>query len=88
MRQALEETIILGPITNVDFLHRVIGHAAFLEGRLHTGFLEQYKAELVVKPPTQEQEMLLLAVAALAHPDFDARYDTPAPLANMGAWRN
>jgi propionyl-CoA carboxylase alpha chain len=88
MRRALEETVILGPITNVDFLHRVIGHPAFLDGRIHTGFLDQYKAELAIKPPTPEQEKLLLAVAALAHPDFDARFATPEPLAAMGAWRN
>lgn len=88
MRQALEEMVILGPITNVDFLHRVISHPAFLEGRIHTGFLELYKSELAVNPPTPEEEKLLLAVAALAHPDFDTRFSTPWPLSNMGAWRN
>lgn len=88
LSQALEETIILGPVTNVDFLHRVIEHPAFLAGQIHTGFLEKYKAELAVQPPTPEQEKLLMAVAALAHPDFDARFATPEPLAGMGAWRN
>ena len=88
LRQALEQTVILGPITNVDFLARVIGHSAFLDGRLHTGFLEQHKADLAAPPALPEQERLLMAIAALAHPDFDARFTTPEPLADMGAWRN
>jgi propionyl-CoA carboxylase alpha chain len=88
LRKALEDTVILGPITNVDFLHRVIGHPAFRAGQIHTGFLEQYRDELTPLPPTPEQEKLLMAAAALAHPDFDKRFATPEPLANMGAWRN
>jgi propionyl-CoA carboxylase alpha chain len=88
MLQALEEIVILGPITNVDFLHRVISHPAFLDGRLHTGFLQQHKADLEARPPTPDQEKLLMAVAALAHPDFDTRFATPEPLAGMGSWRN
>ena len=80
--------MILGPITNVDFLHRVISHPAFLDGRLHTGFLQQHKADLEARPPTPDQEKLLMAVAALAHPDFDTRFATPEPLAGMGSWRN
>jgi acetyl-CoA carboxylase biotin carboxylase subunit len=86
--RALEETIILGPITNIDFLRRVISHPAFAAGETHTGFLELHKKELKTALPTSEQEKLLIAAAALAHPDFDTRFATREPLASIGTWRN
>ncbi len=87
MCRALEQTVLLGPITNVDFLRRVVSHPEFKAGRIHTGFLELHKESLVAGVPTPEQEKLLLAAAALSHPDFDFRFATPEPLAAMGNWR-
>ncbi|MCX8496704.1 MAG: ATP-grasp domain-containing protein [Akkermansiaceae bacterium] len=87
MCRALEETILLGPITNTDFLRRVVGHPEFKAGRIHTGFLELHKESLIAIDPTPEQKKLLLAAAALSHPDFDFRFATPEPLATMGDWR-
>ena len=88
MCRALEETVLLGPITNTDFLRRVVSHPEFKAGRIHTGFLEQHKVSLAATPPTPDQENLLLAAAALSHPDFDFRFATPEPLASIGSWRN
>jgi acetyl-CoA carboxylase biotin carboxylase subunit len=87
MCRALEETVLLGPITNIDFLRRVVGHPEFKAGRIHTGFLDLHKESLMPRSPTPDQEKLLLAATALSHPDFDFRFATPEPLAGMGDWR-
>ena len=87
MCEALQETVILGPVTNTDFLRRVVNHAEFRAGNTHTGFLDIHAASLAAPAPTPEQERLLIAAAALAHPDFDLRYCAPEPLAAMGGWR-
>ena len=88
MCRALEETVILGPITNIDFLRRVVGHAEFGAGRIHTGFLTLHKDSLAALPATPDQEKLLVVAASLAHPDFDFHFGTPAPLDGMGGWSN
>ena len=88
MCRALEQTVILGPITNVDFLRRVVGHPEFRAGRIHTGFLTLNKESLAPVPPTPDQEKLLVIAAALAHPDFDFHFATPVPLDGMGGWSN
>ncbi|MEY2926463.1 MAG: hypothetical protein RL367_940, partial [Pseudomonadota bacterium] len=87
MLKALEQTVVLGPVTNIDFLRRVVDHPAFRSGDTHTGFLDIHQDALTVSPPTPDQHKLLIAAAALAHPDFDFRYETPEPLGAIGAWR-
>jgi acetyl-CoA carboxylase biotin carboxylase subunit len=87
MLEALEQTVVLGPVTNIDFLRRVVDHPAFRSGDTHTGFLDIHQDALTVSPPTPDQHKLLIAAAALAHPDFDFRYETPEPLGAIGAWR-
>jgi acetyl-CoA carboxylase biotin carboxylase subunit len=87
MCESLQDTVILGPITNTDFLRRVVDHPEFRAGRTHTGFLDIHRESLTAPIATPEQERLLIAAAALAHPDFDTRHYAPEPLAAMGAWR-
>lgn len=87
MKNALAKTVVLGPVTNVDFLLRVIDHPSFRSGDTHTGFLDIHHVSLQAAPATDDQQKLLVAAAALAHPDFDFRYETPEPLGSIGAWR-
>ena len=87
MSDALARTVVLGPVTNVDFLGRVINHPAFAAGATHTGFLSVHHDSLAAAPPTADQRQMLVAAAALTHPDFDFRYETPEPLGSIGAWR-
>src|SRR5207249_11470804 len=42
LRAALEETVVLGPTTNLPFLLDVLGHPAFLAADTHTGFLAEH----------------------------------------------
>ena len=46
MLTALGEFRIEGIVTNIDFLGRVVGHAAFRAGDTHTGFVEEHKSDL------------------------------------------
>jgi acetyl-CoA carboxylase biotin carboxylase subunit len=86
-RQALRETVLLGTVTNTAYLERVLGHPAFAAGDTHTGFLEQHAEKLRAAEPSPDDELLLMAAAALASPRFDPRFQLPEPLASMGEWR-
>jgi acetyl/propionyl-CoA carboxylase alpha subunit len=87
LRQALQETVLLGVTVNADFLARVLGHTAFARGETDTGFLERHRDALRPAPLSDEERHLVLAVAARALPDPAAR-PAPQPYAAMGAWRN
>jgi 3-methylcrotonyl-CoA carboxylase alpha subunit len=47
MLAALRATTIDGVQTNLDFLIRVIGHPAFGDGEVSTGFVERHKSQLI-----------------------------------------
>ena len=87
LRQALEETVLLGVTVNADYLGRVLRHPAFARGDTDTGFLERHRDALLPAPLSDDERRLLLAVAARALPDPSARA-APQPYAAMGAWRN
>ncbi len=87
--EALAETVLLGVGNNVDYLGRVLDHAAFRAGRLHTGFIEEHAADLAAPPLADADRSALLIAAALAVEEFRAlAYDTPEPWASIGGWRN
>ncbi len=90
--QALERTVVLGVRTNLGFLIDLLRHPAFQEGKLHTGFLEEY-------PLTGEPEELSLPVMAAlglaetllrprtqAHPVQDGA-PVADPWQTLGAWQ-
>lgn len=87
LRQALQDTLMLGVTLNTDFLGRVLAHPAFQAGATDTGFLERHKAELHPREWNDEERQALLAVAAAVSPSSHAN-DLPAVFAAMGAWRN
>ena len=60
---ALRDFPVLGIRTNIPFMIRVLEHAAFDSGDVHTGFIDEHLEELV-KPPEFSREAL--AAAALA----------------------
>ncbi len=64
MAAALDETVVLGVVTNVSRLREVVAHPQFLSGALHTGFFDEHFAH----PPAAEPpppEALAAAVLAL-----------------------
>ena len=67
---ALEQTVLLGVPTNLDYLLRIVRQSEFLAGRLHTGFLTQYASDLA--PPSVDSATAIAAIvaAALADKEF------------------
>jgi propionyl-CoA carboxylase alpha chain/3-methylcrotonyl-CoA carboxylase alpha subunit/acetyl-CoA/propionyl-CoA carboxylase biotin carboxyl carrier protein len=86
---ALTDLDILGVVTNVDYLIRVIGHEAFVEGNLHTGFIPQYAEDLAMPELSDEARDHALIAAALGFREFrDLAFGMPEPHASIGRWRN
>jgi len=87
LRQALEDTAMLGVTVNTDFLNRVLAHPAFCAGAVDTGFLERHKAQLRPREWSEEERQALLAAAAAA--SLESHACVPSEIhAAMGAWRN
>jgi 3-methylcrotonyl-CoA carboxylase alpha subunit len=63
LRQALGEYQVVGVSTNLGFLFAVAAHPAFASGEVHTGFIEQHRAELF--PDKQPVSDRILALATL-----------------------
>ncbi|MEC7656143.1 MAG: ATP-grasp domain-containing protein, partial [Pseudomonadota bacterium] len=64
LRQALEQTHVVGTTTNLDFLSAICGSAAFIEADLDTGFIERNAKTLF--PEAGSVDAATLALAALA----------------------
>lgn len=63
MARALEDYEIAGPVTNVDFLKRVVVSPDFVEGEVETGYIEKHRQELFPQLIITDEA---LAEAALA----------------------
>ncbi len=65
LARALNGYHIEGLTTNVDFVNAVVNHPAFAEGRLSTGFLEEYFPEGASNLPPEPWHLSYTAMAAL-----------------------
>ncbi|HEY1244498.1 MAG TPA: biotin carboxylase N-terminal domain-containing protein [Hyphomicrobiaceae bacterium] len=54
LAEALERTRIAGPRTNLAFLHALLQHPVFVEGRMDTGLIGRELAELTAEAPNPE----------------------------------
>jgi acetyl/propionyl-CoA carboxylase alpha subunit len=88
-RLALDETVILGVTTNCDYLGRILAHPQFINGAVHTGFIEECETDLQPPALAESERDLLLAAAALSNRDFNNPvFKTPSPYVSMKNWRN
>jgi acetyl/propionyl-CoA carboxylase alpha subunit len=92
MLTALDETVILGVVTNRDYLRAVLAHPAFADGATHTEFLgEHLPAWQPSSGPHRDVAALAAALAFTGAPDPDgaavAGARSPAPWETLGAWR-
>jgi acetyl/propionyl-CoA carboxylase alpha subunit len=93
MLAALHETVLLGVVTNRDYLLAVVAHPAFAAGATHTEFLTEHFAGWT--PPAGQHRNLAAVLAALALAGPAARAtdgaaaesDAPNLWASLGAWR-
>ncbi|NLP59908.1 acetyl/propionyl/methylcrotonyl-CoA carboxylase subunit alpha [Paraburkholderia sacchari] len=65
MRRALEECEVVGPHTNVEFLHRLVTCEPFANADLDTGLIERHHDALFAPQTKPLREALALASAAL-----------------------
>ena len=87
--KALDDTLVLGVTTNVDYLARILSHPAYTSGQIHTGIISRHSGDLSPPPLSEEQRNLLLAAAALSSREFtDPAFNVPEPYASLGDWRN
>jgi acetyl/propionyl-CoA carboxylase alpha subunit len=85
---ALDELVLLGVPTNIDYLGRLVRHPQFLDGHLHTGFLAQHAVELAAPEVPLEQTAAAL-IGLFSDPSFRrAALEPPEPHATIGPWRN
>ncbi len=93
MLAALRETIVLGVVTNRDYLREILAHPAFIAGATHTEFLTEHLPGW--RPATRDGRDLAAVAAALAlaapppaTADGDPRQTTtPSPFVTLGGWR-
>jgi len=86
---ALAETIILGVVTNVDFLMDVLAHPAWRSGRLHTGFLAEHFPAWRGPEATPAEVVALAAEASVrtaGRSGNDGRAVPPTPWTALGDW--
>jgi acetyl-CoA carboxylase biotin carboxylase subunit len=90
MAQALDEMRIDGLMTSVSFHRMVMEHGAFIDGRLHTGFLEEHP-ELLAPGDDPWLNAIAGVAAAVAHfrrvEGQSARGGTSAGGAAGSAWK-
>ncbi|QGZ64000.1 acetyl/propionyl/methylcrotonyl-CoA carboxylase subunit alpha [Paraburkholderia acidisoli] len=65
MTRALEQCEVVGPHTNVEFLHRLVTCEPFASADLDTGLIERHHEALFAPQPQPLREALALACAAL-----------------------
>jgi acetyl-CoA carboxylase biotin carboxylase subunit len=85
LRAALDDTVILGPTTNVPFLADVLAHPAFARGDTHIEFLADHCAAW--QPAAPEAAAALAAALALEDAAAPAASTIPTPWQTLGRWR-
>ncbi len=64
MLRALDEYAIAGIATTIPFHRWALRHPAFIEGRLHTGFIEEWFTPEALREPGEESFLASLAAVA------------------------
>lgn len=75
LRRALQQTHVVGLITNATFLHALASHAGFIAGQVDTGLIERDLDQLL---STDLQTDLPMAVAAIALREPTGKAEAPA----------
>jgi 3-methylcrotonyl-CoA carboxylase alpha subunit len=73
MRAALAAFEVAGVATNVEFLHRLVGHRAFAEADLDTGLIGRNQPALLPAASTNDDAIAVAAVAEVMQLQHNAR---------------
>jgi len=89
MIKALQQLVLLGITTNIEYLQRVLHHPLFVAGDFDTGFIKQQAETLQPATPATTDLHAALIAGYLADRSTRIYRDvTPAPYAAIGRWRN
>ncbi|WP_322011376.1 acetyl/propionyl/methylcrotonyl-CoA carboxylase subunit alpha [Paraburkholderia sp. J12] len=86
MQRALEACEVVGPHTNVEFLHRLVTSEPFASADLDTGLIERHHDALFAPQPKPVREALALACGALYEREGSGARDA-SPWAALSHWR-
>ncbi len=94
LREALADSEIVGPKSNIEFLEKLIRHPVVVEGRIDTGYLDAHLDEVLPAPTAPTPVTLALAATAcLLHDEAQTRSqaltsnDPGSPWAIADGWR-
>ena len=93
MRDALAQTEIVGPKSNIGFLERLVRHPAVVEGSIDTGYLDRHLDEFMPDQRVEPTLVLAAATATLLAQEAQARAqarasgDPGSPWATADGWR-
>jgi len=91
LREALAQTDIVGPKSNIAFLERLARHPAVVEGRIDTGYLDRHLGEFLAgNTQAGDTERFAVATALLLADEAQvqaAASDPHSPWASADAWR-
>lgn len=90
MAEALDDTLVTGPKTNLAFLRRLVRDADFVAGKLSTRYIEQHRDSLLpAKTPAGGDMLALAALGLLAQRvrDNAMRVADDSPWGGIDNWR-
>jgi 3-methylcrotonyl-CoA carboxylase alpha subunit len=94
LREALADTEIVGPKSNVEFLEKLIRHPVVTEARIDTGYLDRHLDEVLPAPVAPDPQLLAAAATAALLIDEAATHaaagrspDPHSPWAIADGWR-
>ncbi|MEO8670257.1 MAG: biotin/lipoyl-containing protein, partial [Tahibacter sp.] len=94
MREALAQTRIVGPKSNVEFLERLVRHPAIVKAQIDTAYLDRHLDEFLPADTAVDPRMLAIAASAIlidqevATPQLAATGSDPhSPWARADGWR-
>jgi 3-methylcrotonyl-CoA carboxylase alpha subunit len=89
MRASLERMVLLGVVTNLRQLQRILAHPAFQAGALHTGFLDEHLSAADETPPLPPEAIAAALGAVAGRPAAPRGGASRAadPWSTAGPWR-
>jgi 3-methylcrotonyl-CoA carboxylase alpha subunit len=86
LRAALAAFEVAGVTTNVEFLHRLVGHRAFAEADLDTGLIGRNQAALLPPARTNDDALAVAAIAEVMELEQNARTKASASPEPHSPW--
>ncbi|MDB4222523.1 acetyl/propionyl/methylcrotonyl-CoA carboxylase subunit alpha [Granulosicoccus sp.] len=89
LRQVLSETLVVGSVTNLQFLAALARHPGFNRGDVDTGLIARDLDSLTSSPEITDEVKLLASVLALnLAPDTSTKAENSDPWAHYCGWRH